>query len=343
MRQIWITKAGGPEVLKIREAQDPTPQPGEVRVRVEASGINFADIVARMGQYQDFPGIPGVPGYEVAGTIDAVGKGVDSSWMGKSVLGMTKFLGYSDVVCVPETQVVQRPACMTIEEAGGFPVTYLTTYQLIIAMGGLKAGETMLVHSAGGGVGISAIQMAKYLGAKVIGTASTSKHDFLRGIGVDHLIDYRTEDFEKRTLEITEGKGVELVLDAVGGKSFKQSFRVLSATGRLGMFGFSTATTGKRPSFWSVLKGALNMPWFQFNPVTLMNQNKGVFGVNMGRMWHEGPRIKLWLEHLMQMVEEGHLKPHIDRTFSFEEAPEAHHYIQDRKNIGKVLLIPGKG
>lgn len=342
MRQVWITKAGGPEVLKVQEAPDPEPGTGEMRIRVGAAGVNFADIMARMGQYQDFPGIPGVPGYEVAGTVDAVGQGVEYTWIGKSVLGMTKFLGYSDVVCVPENQVVLRPDCLSVEEAGGFPVTYLTAYQLMIAMGGLKAGETMLVHSAGGGVGISAIQLAKVLGAKVIGTASASKHDYLRSIGVDHLIDYRTEDFEKRTLEITEGKGVELVLDAVGGRSFKQSFRVLSATGRLGMFGFSTAVAGKRPSLWTFLKGVWNMPWFQFNPVTLMNENKGVFGVNMGRMWHEGPRIKAWLEHLMQMVETGQLKPQIDRSFSFEEAPEAHHYIQDRKNIGKVLLIPDR-
>lgn len=340
MREVWITKAGAPEVLQVKEAPDPQPKAGEVRVRVGAAGINFADIMARMGQYPDLPGIPIVVGYEVAGEVDAVGEGVDEERLGTRVMAMTHFGGYADVICMPEAQAIPLPESMTIEEGAGFPVNYLTAYQLMLGMGSLTAGETVLVHSAGGGVGIAATQIAHHIGAEVIGTASERKHEYLRSIGVEKLIDYRNEDFQKRTMELTDGKGVELVLDAVGGDSFKKSYDCLSPTGRLGMFGFSAGAPGKKRSFWSLLRAVMGMPVFYFHPVKLMNQNKAVFGVNMGRMWDQLPRIQGWFEHLLEMCEAGALKPRIDATFSFDEAADAHHYIQDRKNIGKVLLVP---
>lgn len=340
MRQIWIPKPGPPEILEIRESADPQPQPGEIRVRVEASGINFADIVGRVGNYQDLPPMPVVVGYEVAGQVDVIGDGVDSSWQGADVLALTRFGGYSDVICVPQSQVFKRPAGMSAEIGAAIPVNFLTAYQLVCVMGSLSANETMLVHSAGGGVGIAAIQLAQHIGAQVIGTASARKHDFLTGIGVSHCIDYRTEDFEQRVMEITGGSGVELVLDAVGGNSFKKSYRSLSATGRLGMFGISSATTGKTKSTISFLKMVVSMPWFKFTPPELINQNKGVFGVNLGRLWGEMDRVCEWLETLLQLYEQDVIKPVIDKTFSFEDVAQAHHYIQDRQNIGKVLLIP---
>ena len=217
MRQIWITRTGAPEVLAVKEAPDPQPKAGEVRVRVEASGINFADILGRMGLYPDQPPIPVVPGYEVSGRVDTVGPGVEGDWTGRDVIAMTRFGGYADTVCVPVNQVFARPAGMSALEGAAVPVNYFTAWQLVVVMGGLKRNETVLVHSAGGGVGIAATQIAKHLGAQVIGTASASKHAQLRTLGVDHLIDYRTEDFETRTREITSGRGVELILDAVGG------------------------------------------------------------------------------------------------------------------------------
>jgi NADPH:quinone reductase-like Zn-dependent oxidoreductase len=340
MKQIWIPKAGAPEVLEIRTAADPEPKPGEIRVRVAAAGINFADIMGRMGIYPDLPKMPVVVGYEVGGEVDAVGPGVDSAWIGRPVFAMTRFGGYSDVVCVPANQVFLRPDDMSAEEGAAIPVNYFTAYQLVITMGGLRASETMLVHSAGGGVGIAAIQLAKHIGATVIGTASSSKHDYLRSIGVDHLIDYRTEDFESRTQTITGGRGVELILDAVGGDSFKKGFRILAPTGRLGMFGMSAAASGKERSLRSLLSTVASMPWMQFLPTTLIDQNKGAFGVNLGHLWGEIDRIRGWSEHLLELWESKAIKPHIDRTFSFEDAAAAHHYIQDRKNIGKVLLVP---
>jgi NADPH:quinone reductase-like Zn-dependent oxidoreductase len=285
MRQVWITKAGSPEVLQVKEAPDPTPAAGQIRIRVEATGVNFADIMGRLGIYPDLPPIPVVVGYEVGGRVDAVGSGIDSSWVGKDVFAMTRFGGYSDVVCVPEVQVFERPADMSAVQGAALPVNYFTAWQLIVVMGGLRAGETVLVHSVGGGVGIAATQIAKNIGARVIGTASKSKHDFMRSIGVDMLIDYRTEDFEKRTMELTGGKGVELILDAVGGDSFKKGFRILAPTGRLGMFGMSSAAVGKERSILAALKTIASMPWLNFNPPALLNANKGVFGVNLGHLW----------------------------------------------------------
>jgi synaptic vesicle membrane protein VAT-1 len=207
-------------------------------------------------------------------------------------------------------------------------------------MGGLKAGETVLVHSAGGGVGIAATQIAKHIGAKVIGTASAGKHDELRALGVDWLIDYRTEDFEKRAREITGGRGVELILDAVGGDSLKKGYRLLAPTGRLGMFGASSAVTTKGAGYLGMVSTLAKTPWVQFNPLSLMNANKGVFGVIQGHMWGEFDRMRPWMGQLMGLWEIGAIKPKVARVFKFDEAPAAHHFIQDRKNIGKVLLKP---
>jgi NADPH:quinone reductase-like Zn-dependent oxidoreductase len=229
---------------------------------------------------------------------------------------------------------------MAAFNAAAIPVNYFTAWQLLVVMGGLKRGETVLIHSAGGGVGVAATQIAKHIGARVIGTASAAKHAELRALGVDHLIDYRTEDFEARTREITNGRGVELILDAVGGDSLKKGYRVLAPTGRLGVFGVSSAATHKTRSMFGMLSTLASTPWLQFNPLALMNANKGVFGVNIGHMWGEADRIRAWADQVLELWEHGVVKPRIARTFRFDEAADAHNFIQDRKNIGKVLLTP---
>ncbi len=338
MRQIWIDKFGAPDVLRLKEAPDPTPAAGEVRIRVAASGVNFADIMGRMGLYPDLPPIPVVPGYEVAGRIDAVGAGVDETWIGRDVVAMTRFGGYADVVCAPQAQVFARPEGLSAVDAAAIPVNYVTAWQLVVVMGALKQGETVLVHSAGGGVGIAATQIAKHIGATVIGTASAGKHAYLRDNGVDHVIDYTREDFEKRTREITGGRGVELVLDAVGGESFKKGYRVLAPTGRLGMFGASSMAQGRTRNPLALLKFAASMPWLQFNPVSLMNDNKGAFGVNVGHMWNEIPRVAGWMTDILDLWGKGVVRPQIAKTFSFAQAAQAHEFIQSRSNVGKVVL-----
>jgi NADPH:quinone reductase-like Zn-dependent oxidoreductase len=340
VRQIWISKAGPPEVFVVKEGADPQPKQGEIRIRVEASGVNFADVMGRMGLYPDLPRIPVVPGYEVAGRVDGVGGEVDTSWVGRDVFALTRFGGYADVVCAPQAQIFPRSQGMSAQEGAAIPVNYLTAWQLIVVMGGLKASETVLIHSAGGGVGIAATQIAKHIGARVIGTASAAKHGELRALGVDHLIDYRTEDFEARARQITGGRGVELILDAVGGDSLRKGFRLLAPTGRLGAFGASSAATNKTGGKLGLLSMLSSTPWVQFNPLSLMNANKGVFGVNLGHMWGEVDRMRGWVDQLISLWEQGAIKPKIAGTFRFDDAAAAHHFIQDRKNVGKVLLIP---
>ena len=173
MKQIFIVGHGGPEKLKLRESPDPSPARGEIRIRIKASGINFADILARQGLYPDSPKIPCVVGYEVSGTVDAVGPGVDQSWVGKDVFALTRFGGYSDVVVVPEKQIFAKPASLSHEQAAAIPVNYLTAWQLLVVMGSLKREEIVLIHNAGGGVGLAAIDIARHIGATIYGTAST--------------------------------------------------------------------------------------------------------------------------------------------------------------------------
>lgn len=338
MRQVWISRAGPPEVLELREERDPLPARAELRIRVEACGVNYADVIGRMGQYPDLPKLPVVPGYEVAGRIDSVGNDVETDWIGRDVLALTRFGGYSDVVCVPEAQVMARPPGMGAEEGAALPINYLTAYQLIEVMGGLKAGDTVLIHSAGGGVGVAAVQLARRLGARAIGTASEAKHEFLRSIGVEHCIDYTRENFEPRVRQLTDGRGVELALDAVGGRSFRRSYRCLSPTGRLGMYGLSAASPGKRRSYFSMARALIPTLRLGFRPLALMDANKGVFGVNLGHLWDEMDRISTWLERLVGYYRAGEIQPVIDQTFPLEDAAGAHHRLQDRRNLGKVLL-----
>lgn len=339
MRQVWITRVGPPEVLELREAPDPAPKPGEVQIRVHASGINFADIMARLGLYPDSPKLPAVVGYEVAGEIGAIGDGVTRA-VGEKVFAITRFGGYSDVVCVPAAQALPLSDGMTYEEAAAIPVNYLTAYQMLIQMGALKSGERVLVHSAAGGVGLAAIDLCRIHGAEVIGTASASKHGLLRERGAAHLIDYNTQDYEAEVKRLTSGRGVHIVLDAMGGEHWRKGYRCLAPTGRLVMFGFSNAATGKERSIVSLLLAALKTPWFSFPPPRLMNDNKALIGVNLGHMWDQTELLAEWLRQLLAWRNEGKIHPTVGARFPLAEAPAAHHYIQDRKNIGKVVLLP---
>jgi NADPH:quinone reductase-like Zn-dependent oxidoreductase len=340
MRQIWITRAGAPETLVVMEAPDPVAAAGQVRIRVKAAGINFADIMARLGIYPDAPPLPTVVGYEVAGVVDQVGSGVTSLKTGQEVVALCRFGGYSDVICVPQIQAFPLPPNLTPAQGAAIPVNYLTAYQMLHSMGSLKAGDKVLVHSAAGGVGFAAIDLCKIAGAEVIGTASRSKHETLLARGARHAIDYRTADFETEVMRITGGKGVQIVLDPVGGDSWAKGLRCLAPTGRLVVFGFSAAATGKVRSLFAGIKNFLAIPWFKCNPLYLMNANKAIVGVNLGHMWNETELLKIWMNQLLTWCVDGKIHPTVDKEFRFTEAAQAHHYIQDRKNMGKVVLVP---
>ncbi len=338
MKQVWIPRIGAPEVLEVRETPDPQPQRGQVRVRVRAAGINFADILARMGLYPDSPKLPAVVGYEVAGVVDRVGGGVDGFRDGDRVVCTTRFGGYSDVVCVAQDVVCPMPDDLGFENAASIPVNYLTAWLMLVRLGNVRSGERVLVHACAGGVGLAAVQICRHFGAEVIGTASAGKHDRLREMGVAACIDYRRQDFEEEIEKLTDGRGVDIVLDAVGGASFGKSYRSLSDLGRLFVFGASSLAPGSKRSILAALKGLLQMP--SFKPLQLMSANKGVIGANLAHLWHRGEEMAAMLEEIVDLFADGTFKPIVDRSFPFAEAAAAHRYIQDRKNFGKVVLTP---
>ncbi len=338
MRQVWITRAGSPDVLQVREAADPTPGKGEVRVRTKACGINFADIMARMGLYPDAPPLPCVVGYEASGVIDAVGAGVEGLSEGQRVMAMTRFNGYSDTLVVPAIQIVPLPDTVSDHAAAAVPVNYLTAWLMLVKLGNVAEGDTVLVHAAGGGVGQAAVQICRWRGASIIGIASAPKHERLREAGVAHCIYYRNQDFQAEVKRITNGKGVDIVLDAVGGTSFKKSYASLGDMGRLFLFGASAVAPGKTRSMLTAIKFLASMP--KFKPVDLMQTNKGVHGVNLGHLWHRAGELTEMLRQIMALVEDETFAPVVDETFSFDAASDAHAYIQARKNFGKVLLTP---
>jgi synaptic vesicle membrane protein VAT-1 len=339
MRQIWIPRFGGTEVFEVREAPDPEPKAGEVRIRVAGAGVNFADLSARAGLYSDAPPAPLVVGYEVAGEVDALGSGVEGLKVGDRVMSVTQFGGYSDVVCVPEYQVAPVPSGKDLVEAAGVPVCYLTAYLMIVRIGAVRAGDTVLIHSAGGGVGLAALQLAKHAGATTIGTAGTRKHDRLAEMGLDHAIDYRKEDFEPAVKRLTGGRGVDVVLDAQGGKSFRKSYRCLAPMGRLFCFGLAAANADSRKAAVRTLPKTIALTPI-FHPFQLMNANKGVFGVNLGHLWEERDLIRTTLADVAARWERDEIAPVIDSTYSFDEVGRAHSQLNEGRNFGKVVLVP---
>ncbi len=336
MRSVWIPRIGPPEVLEVREIPDPHPRSGEVRVRVRASGVNFADCMARMGLYPDAPKLPCVVGYEVAGTIDEIGDGVDGLTAGMSVIALTRFNGYAELVVVPAGQVVPLPDGMTFEQGAALPVNYLTAILMLEDMGHVNRGERVLVHGAAGGVGLAAVQLARIHDAEVIGTASASKHAALRDAGVAHTIDYRTADFEVEVRRLTGGRGVDVVLDPIGGENLRRSYRSLAPLGRLVAFGFSASAPGTSRSIPTALWQLLRMP--RFSPITLMNDNRVVMGVNLGHLWGEPALLRRGLTRLLDYFRAGKINPTVGKTFPLTDAAAAHAYIQGRQNVGKVVL-----
>jgi NADPH:quinone reductase-like Zn-dependent oxidoreductase len=335
MRQAVIPRHGAPDVFEMRESPDPVPGDGEIRIRVRAAGINFADILARIGLYPDAPKPPVVVGYEVAGVVDAVGHGVTNPHEGDRVVAFTRFGGYADCVVVPATQAYRFPDRLSDAEAAAVPVTYLTAAIALYKMAALTSGETVLVHNAGGGLGIAATQLARLRRTTVIGTASAGKHDALRSFGVDHAIDYRNADVEAEVKRLTKGRGVDVVLDPIGGKSFGASYRMLAPLGRLVMLGVSSMSGDTRRP-WRVLRCWWAMK--SFDPLSLINRNRGVFGLNVGHLWEERRQLQTLMDLMMTELSAGRLEPVVAKTFPLERVADAHRFIQARSNIGKVVL-----
>ncbi len=334
MRAVWIPRPGPPEVLEVRDGPDPVVEPDKVIVRVRASGVNFADVSARLGVYPDAPPPPCVVGYEVAGVVEQVGPGVHGVSTGDRVVALTRFGGYADVIAIPAAQVFPMPAAMSFEEAAAIPVNYLTAVLMLRHFGNVKEGERVLVHAAAGGVGMAAIQLCRISRAEVIGTASASKHARLKEMGVAHCIDYRTEDFEEAVKRVTGGRGVDIVLDATG--AFRKSYRCLAPLGRLLCFGLSQASSGMTPSRLRALLAVAQLPWF--HPIKLMNDNKAVIGVNLGHLWDHIGMLRREMLGLLADYDAKRIAPVVGKTFPLADAAKAHRFMQERQNVGKVVL-----
>jgi NADPH:quinone reductase-like Zn-dependent oxidoreductase len=339
MKAVWIPKYGKPDVLEVREDDDPTPGPGEVRIRVRASGINFAEIMARQGLYQDAPPPPMVVGYEVSGVIDAVGEGVADRSASQRVIAITQFGGYADTVCAAAEQTYLMPDQMTFEEGAALPVTYLTAYHMLFNVFRVREGDHVLVHQAAGGVGTAASQLCRSVGGvTTYGTASKGKHAYVRENGCDYPIDYHSVDYVKEIQKLTQGRGVDVVLDALGGSDWKKGYSLLRPGGLLIPFGWANmAKYGKR-RMTHVVAQFSRLPWW--TPVRLMHDNRGVAGVNMGHLWDEQELTFEAFTALLELYAQGDIKPHVDRSFPLEQAAQAHAYIEAGQNIGKVLLTP---
>ncbi len=336
MRAVVITKHGGPGVLKVQERPDPTLGPGEARIDVAAAGINFADIMARLGFYPDAPKTPCVVGYEVAGTILELGEGASSPVhplsVGQRVFVSTFFGGYASQVVVPAIDVFALPDELSFEQGAAIPVNYATAWASLMDYGDLRPGGRVLIHSAGGGVGIAATQIAKREGAEVYGTASPGKHARIAELGVDHALDYTKSGWERGLPKF------DVIMDAIGGASFRRSYDLLRPGGRLVAFGASAVVSGQRRNPVTALRAVVRMP--RFNMIKQMSESKAVVGLNMLTLMKDRGTIEPWVAPLQALLDDGTVRPVVAESFSFEDAGAAQNMITERRNVGKVVLTP---
>lgn len=333
MRAVVITRTGDADVLRVEQRPDPDLRPGQVRIAVRAAGVNFADLMARLGLYADAPPLPAVVGYEVAGEVTELGAGVDGLAVGDRVLAGTRFGGYAEQVCVPVADVVPLPGTLSFEQGAAIPVNYATAWAGLLGYGSLRAGERVLVHAAAGGVGIAATQIAKAHGATVFGTASPGKHEAIRGFGVDVALDYTRSGWER------DLPPFDLVMDAIGGASLNRSYKLLRPGGRLVAFGASSVVAGETRNLLKAAPQALRM-FRGFNAIDQMSESKAVIGLNMLRLWDDRGTLEPWITPLRALMDDGTVAPVISDVVPFDRAPEAHRILTERRNVGKVVLVP---
>ena len=333
MHAVVITRHGPPEVLELQERPAPDrPLGGQVAIEVAAAGISFADTMARVGLYPDAPKPPVVVGYEVAGTVLAVGPGVDNVQPGQRVMAGTRFGGYAEQVVVKAADVVPLPDELSFEQGAAIPVNYATAWAGLIRYGTLQRGERVLIHAAAGGVGIAATQIAKRAGAELYGTASPSKHEAIRGLGVDHAVDYTRPGWERDLPQF------DVIMDAIGGKSFRTGYDLLNPGGRLVCYGASSVMSGEKRNVVTAALTALRMP--RFNLVKQMSASKTVIGLNMLTLWDHADTLEPWIVPLRVMLDDGTIQPVVAEAFPFDRAADAHRFIAERRNVGKVVLTP---
>jgi putative PIG3 family NAD(P)H quinone oxidoreductase len=323
MRAVEIAAPGGPDVLRVVERPDPQPRPGEVLVRVEAAGVNRPDAMQRQGRYPPPPGTTDIPGLEIAGTVlDANGS---PRWRkGDRACALVAGGGYAELCVVPEPQVLPIPAGLSAIEAAALPETFLTVWTNVFERGRLKAGETLLVHGGTSGIGTTAIQLARAHGAHVFATAgSEEKVRACLDLGAEAAINYRTQDFVLRTRELTSGRGVDLILDLVGGEYAPRNLEALAVEGRLVQIG---------------LQGGAKT---QINLAVILQKRLTLTGSTLrARTIEEKGRLAREVEqHVWPLLASGRVKPVIHATLPLEHVADAHRLLDAGTHIGKIVLV----
>ena len=323
MKAIIIKEFGGPEVLTLGEYETPTPSEQEVLVKIKATALNRADTLQRKGMYPAPPGASPILGLELSGIIESVGSSVKFAKVGDRVCALLPGGGYAEYATVHEDMLIPIPDHMSFEEAAGIPEVFLTAYQALIYLAELKSDETILIHAGASGVGTAATQIAKTLGANVIVTASSGKHQLCKSLSVNHCIDYKSEDFQKVVAEITENKGVDVILDFLAASYFQQNIDSLSFDGRMVML----ATMG------GTKISDLDMGKMVWKRLKIMGSTLRARSLEY--------KIRLTKDFVNQFYtefESGAMKPIIDSQFDWTEAAEAHQKMEANLNAGKIIL-----
>jgi NADPH:quinone reductase len=323
MTAIEITKFGGPEVLQPAARPLPLPGAGEVLIEVAAAGINRPDVHQREGNYAPPPGASDIPGLEVAGTIIAVGLGVPHRQIGEAVCALVAGGGYATHCIAPAPQVLPVPKGLTMVEAAALPETFFTVWTNLFERGALKPGESVLIHGGSSGIGTTAIQLAKAFGARIFTTAgSREKCQACEKLGADVAIEYKREDFAQVIKEKTIGRGVDVILDMVGGDYFQRNINSLAVDGRLVSIAYSRGARVE-VNFMPVMRNRLTITGSTLRPRTV--EQKGAIAAALA--------AKVW-----PLLEKGIVKPLIERTFPLAEAAAAHRLLESSTHIGKIVL-----
>jgi len=337
MKAIYLTQQGpASSSFEVREVADPPVAAGEVRIVVEAFGLNFADVMARLGLYPSAPALPCVLGYDVVGRIEAVGAGVEEARIGQRVTALTRFGGYAEVAVTDAHGAVEIPDEMDTGVALALATQAATAYYMAEEMLRLHPGDHVLVHAAAGGVGTCLVQLAKHRGCVVYGTAgSSAKLNYLLEQGVDHPINYRQQDFAKAIRAKVGKRGLDVVFDPMGGKSIRQGMKLLGPTGRMLAFGGSSFIP--RPSRWGKLINFLN--YGVYHPLQLLGSSKGLIGVNMLAVGDHRPEVlHRVMNQTVRLAGQGVLRPTVGGIYQLDQFHEAHEALENRQTMGKVMI-----
>lgn len=321
MKAVMCRQLGG--TLTVEEVADPLPAAGEIAIRVEACGVNFADTLIVQGRYQVRPELPFIPGMEVAGRVAAVGPGVEGHAVGDAVIGLVGTGGFAERVVCPAARVIPRPAGVASEVAAAIPVAYGTAHVALEHRAALRPGETLLVHGASGGVGLAAVEVGKAMGATVIATASSAeKLAIAREHGADHLVDYARGPFRERVKEIAGG-GADVIFDPVGGDVFDQSLRCIAWGGRLLTVGFAAGRIPQAPANILLVKNVsvVGIHWSSYR-----GRADDLLAASFARLF-------AWLR-------EGRIRPLVSRRYPLREAPAALAALTERRAQGKIVVLP---